>query len=162
MKTFFYIGMAGLILFEIANVYFIMPLPGSQRMNSIDAAYLLYSWRWVFRALFGVLIVVGIRPAVRQSRWLALAALLAGAGVGYAFNFRMAADHLFYQPSNLQLKSAGNNTVKPDRVVLGVDLNGRARAYPIQYIGYHHQVLDTLGGQPVMVTYCTVCRTGRV
>lgn len=37
-----------------------------------------------------------------------------------------------------------------------------ASAYPIQFIGYHHQVRDTVGGQPVMVTYCTVCRTGRV
>lgn len=162
MKNFFYIGIAGLVLFEIANVYFIMPMPGSQRMNSIDAAYFLHSWRWVFRAFFVVLIVAGIGAAIRQSRWLALAALLAGAGVGYAFNFRMAADHLFYQPGQLQRKPVGSNTVKPDRVVLGVELNGRARAYPIQYIGYHHQVLDTLGGQPVMVTYCTVCRTGRV
>lgn len=162
MKSLFYFGIAGLILFEIANVYFIMPLPGSQRMNSIDAAYFLHSWRWVFRVFFGVLIVAGILPAIRQSRWLALAALVVVAGVGYAFNFRMAADHMFYQPGNLQLKPAGTNTVKPDREVLGVDLNGQAKAYPIQYIGYHHQVLDTLGGQPVMVTYCTVCRTGRV
>ena len=37
-----------------------------------------------------------------------------------------------------------------------------ARAYPIQLIGYHHQVRDTVGNTPLMVTYCTVCRTGRV
>jgi hypothetical protein len=44
------------------------------------------------------------------------------------------------------------------------DAQGRtqARAYPIQLIGYHHQVRDVVAGQPVMVTYCTVCRTGRV
>ncbi len=44
------------------------------------------------------------------------------------------------------------------------DAGGRiqARAYPIQLIGYHHQVRDVVAGQPVMVTYCTVCRTGRV
>lgn len=162
MKNFFYLGIAGLIGFEIANVYFIMPMPGSQRMNSIDAAYFLHSWRWVFRAFFGVLIVVGLMPALRQSRWVALAVLLLVAGVGYAFNFRMAADHLFYQPGSLQLRPVAANTVKPDREVLGVDLNGQAKAYPIQYIGYHHQVLDALGGQPILVTYCTVCRTGRV
>ncbi|HTI89919.1 MAG TPA: DUF3179 domain-containing (seleno)protein, partial [Puia sp.] len=43
-----------------------------------------------------------------------------------------------------------------------VVLNGEARAYPIQVIGYHHQVRDTVGNTPVMITYCTVCRTGRV
>lgn len=46
--------------------------------------------------------------------------------------------------------------------MIGVVINGEARAYPIQLIGYHHQVMDTVGNTPVMVTYCTVCRTGRV
>lgn len=41
-------------------------------------------------------------------------------------------------------------------------MNGEAKAYPIQYLGYHHQVADEVGGKPVLVTYCTVCRTGRV
>ena len=56
----------------------------------------------------------------------------------------------------------GNNTVVIDRLVLGVQINGQARAYPIQYIAYHHQVTDTVGGKPIMVTYCSVCRSGRV
>jgi hypothetical protein len=29
-------------------------------------------------------------------------------------------------------------------------------------LGYHHQVVDSIDNQPIMVTYCTVCRTGRV
>jgi hypothetical protein len=41
-------------------------------------------------------------------------------------------------------------------------MNSESKAYPIQVIGYHHQVKDTLNGQPIMVTYCTVCRTGRI
>ena len=57
MRTFFYAGLIGLLLFEIANVYFIMPMPGSQEMNSIDLAYFLYRWRWVFRVIFGVMII---------------------------------------------------------------------------------------------------------
>jgi hypothetical protein len=162
MKNLFYIGIIGLLLFEIANVYFIMPMPGSQRMNSLDLAYFLHSWRWAFRAVFGVLIILGAAPAIRRSKWGALIALLLVTGVGYAFNFRMAADHMFYQPGTVQLQSANRNTVKPDREILGIEVNGQAKAYPIQFIGYHHQVLDTIGGQPVMVTYCTVCRTGRV
>ena len=162
MRNFFFAGLIGLILFEVANVYFIMPMPGSQRLNSVDVAYFLYSWRWVLRVLFVVLIVVGILPALRQTKWFAVVGLVVALGVTYAFNFRMAADHTFYQPGSLTLKSADHNTVKPDREVLGVELNGQAKAYPIQYIGYHHQVLDTLGGQPILVTYCTVCRTGRV
>jgi hypothetical protein len=37
MKKLFYGGIIGIILYEIAKVYFIMPMPGSQQMNSIDA-----------------------------------------------------------------------------------------------------------------------------
>ena len=39
---------------------------------------------------------------------------------------------------------------------------GNQRPTQSRFLGFHHQVQDTLGGQPVMITYCTVCRTGRV
>ena len=164
MKKLFYIGIIGLILFEIANVYFIMPMPGSQRMNSIDAAYFLHTWRWVFRAVFGGMALVGAFVAFRGKKWepyVAGICILAVAAVTYAANFKMAADSMFYQPSVLTLKNRIDNKVAKERLVIGVEVNGQTRAYPIQYIGYHHQVQDTLGGKPIIVTYCTVCRTGR-
>ncbi|MGB8191869.1 MAG: hypothetical protein WCF67_08125, partial [Chitinophagaceae bacterium] len=60
MKKIFWTGLIGLLLFEVANVYFIMPMPGSQEMNSIDTAYFLYQWRWVFRGLFIGMIAIGL------------------------------------------------------------------------------------------------------
>lgn len=162
MKKLFYIGAIGLILFEIANVYFIMPIPGSQRMRSIDIAYFLYSYRWVFRIVLGFLLLLGFSNAFSIKRWLAIIALAAVGGVVYMFNFRMAADHMFYQPTRVLMQDAQNNKIKQDKLVVGVEINGEARAYPIQLIGYHHQVLDTIAGKPIMVTYCTVCRAGRI
>jgi hypothetical protein len=162
MKKLFYTGLIGLTLFEVANVYFIMPMPGSQRMDSLDLAYFLHQWRWVFRVVFGVVLALGLPSAFRASVWLPAAAL-AGAGfIIYQVNAEMAADKMFYQPRTLRMADAQNNTVGLDKLVLGVDLNGQAKAYPIQFIGYHHQVRDTVGGHPVLVSYCTVCRTGRV
>jgi hypothetical protein len=161
MRKLFYIGIAGLILFEISNVYFIMPMPGSQRMNSIDAAYFFHTWRWVFRAVFGIMALLGGTQLLKKSPLWGLGGLVLVAGVAYAANFEMAADTMFYQPSVLTLKNAAENKVGKERLVIGVEVNGQARAYPIQYIGYHHQVRDTLGGKPIIVTYCTVCRTGR-
>ena len=46
MRLAFLIGVLALVLFELANVWFIMPLPFSQRVRSIDFAYALYTWRW--------------------------------------------------------------------------------------------------------------------
>jgi hypothetical protein len=162
MKILFYLGIVGIILFEIANVYFIMPMPGSQRMDSIDIAFALYQWRWAFRAIFSVFIFFGFLPAFRELPWVSGALLALAIGVAYLFNFEMAADKMFYQPKSLQLADTKNNSVKMEKLVLGIEHEGQAKAYPIQFLGYHHQVIDTLGGAPIMVTYCTVCRTGRV
>ena len=158
----FYIGIAGLVLFEIAHVFFIMPMPGSQRMESLDAAYLLHQWRWLFRAIFSGLIATGLLSAFRASRWPALGAIAVLGAAVYMFNFDMAAEKMFYPPGSLRMVDSTDNQVNLDKLVLGIERNGQARAYPIQYLGYHHQVRDTVGGEPVMVTYCTVCRTGRI
>jgi hypothetical protein len=165
MKRLFYLGLVLLVLFEIADVYFIMPMPGSQRMTSIDFAYRLYSWRWLFRAIFAVMIVVGAASAWRapgRQRFAAPAALVLASIVVYMLNFQMSADHMFVAPGSVTMLPADRSKVDTARLVVGIDVNGQARAFPIQFIGYHHQVRDTVAGKPVMVSYCTVCRTGRV
>ncbi len=101
-----------------------------------------------------------------NSRWwrkilLAIFVLLYGT-VFYAFNFKFLADKMFYQPKNKILATVAANKVDSTKLVIGVMINGQAKAYPVEIIGYHHQVTDTVGGEPVMVTYCSVCRTGRV
>ncbi len=159
----FHAGAALLVLFELANVYFIMPLPGSQRTRSLELAYALYSWRWGIRGLALVLMAAGLPAMWRGAHRYALAAWLLVAGAAtYAFNFRMAADQMFRQPNVVRLVPLVENGVAMDRLVVGVEIDGQARAYPLQFIGYHHQVRDTVAGRDVLVSYCTVCRTGRV
>jgi hypothetical protein len=162
MKKVFYVGLIGLAIFEILNVYFIMPMPGSQRMNSLDLAYLLYSYRWFFRTVFGLMIVVGADSAFRSSKWIAVGTAVVVFVLVYMFNFEMAADKMFKQPVNMVFKPQSENILNDSSIVVGVENNGEVKAYPIQFIGYHHQVQDNVGGKSVIVTYCTVCRTGRV
>ena len=164
-RLLFYVGALLLTLFEVANVYFIMPMPGSQRMRSIELAYALYSWRWAVRGAAGLLMLSGALAAWRVTgwrRWLAPALLVVVTAVTYVFNFRMSADRMFRQPTVVRLEPAARNRVAMDRLVVGIEVDGQARAYPLQYIGYHHQVRDTVAGRDVLVSYCTVCRTGRV
>ncbi|TLU98946.1 DUF3179 domain-containing (seleno)protein [Dyadobacter luticola] len=163
MKKLFYLGIIGIILYEIAKVYFIMPMPGSQRMNSIDAAYFLHVWRWEFRIVLWALILIGSFSVFSGKRkWIPALFPLIAVGLIYATNYEMAADTMFYQPNVVSMQDSAANKVGLERLVIGTEINGEAKAYPIQFIGYHHQVRDTLGGMPIMVTYCTVCRTGRV
>ena len=165
LRSAFALGIVGLVVFEAANIYFVMPFPGSQRLDTLDLAYFLYQWRWVFRTAFGLVALLGLWDAWRSGwRWRAGVALgaVAVGGVAYAANFGMAADHVFREPQALVLKSAAENKVAEDRLVVGIEVDGEARAYPLMFIGYHHQVHDTVGGKDVLVTYCTVCRSGRV
>ncbi len=162
MKKLFFTGIMGLALFEIANVYFIMPLPGSQQSNSIDVAYFLYSYRWYFRILFALILLFGLLNSNWNKKWAPAIPLLILTFLLYMGNFKMAADAMFTQPDTLTLASAQNNKVDSNRLVIGVVNDGIAKAYPIQFLGYHHFVYDTINGKNILVTYCTVCRTGRV
>ncbi len=52
--------------------------------------------------------------------------------------------------------------VTDDDLVIGVALNGDARAYPVKVLTRHEIVNDVVGGEPVAVTYCPLCGTGIV
>jgi hypothetical protein len=46
--------------------------------------------------------------------------------------------------------------------VIGVEVNGDARAYPLRILIWHEIVNDTVGGVPVAVTYCPLCNSAVV
>lgn len=155
-----------LVAVEIARVYYIMPFPGSQQQNSIKLAYFLHNYINLFR-LIGIAGIVYLTYSLfpvsnRLGKWLILVAIAFWLVVIYMFNFKMQADKMFYEPRTKKLSPVSENKILPQQLVIGVTINNQSKAYPIEIIGYHHQVRDSVGGVPVMVTYCTVCRTGRV
>ena len=50
----------------------------------------------------------------------------------------------------------------PDERVIGVVINGDARAYPIPILSNHEIVNDIVGGEPVAITWCPLCYTALV
>lgn len=162
MKKLFYIAILLIILFEVANVYFIMPFPGSQKMNTVELAHFLSSWKLVIRLLLYTMLAVGLFPAMRSRWWLSTLCILLAGFVSWVFNFKMTASSIFKVMAKKEFAPAQTSKVDTNRLVVAVEINGDARAYPIQYIAYHHRVFDTVGGKVIMVTYCSVCRTGRV
>ncbi len=166
MKRLFLVtGFLLLFASEIARVYFIMPFPGSQQTNTIDVAYWLNNNIFWIRILALVLLIYPLSVIfTKEKRWLkilSVSLLFLYSVVFFFFNYRFEADTMFYQPRNKQFADATHSNISKNKLILGVMINGEAKAYPIQLIGYHHQVRDTVGGQPVIITYCTVCRTGR-
>jgi hypothetical protein len=162
----FVIGCLLLFATEILRVYFIMPFPGSQQHDTVGLAWWIDHYRLVLRFLGLVLIAAPLAQFWRNSRifgrvMLSVLILFYGT-IFFFFNYRFEADKMFYQPSTVKFADAADNKIAANKLVIGVVVNNEAKAYPIQLIGYHHQVRDTFGSTPVMITYCTVCRTGRV
>jgi hypothetical protein len=50
----------------------------------------------------------------------------------------------------------------PTEPVVTVVIEGDARAYPLAVLTWHEIVNDTVGGLPVLVTYCPLCNTALV
>jgi len=46
--------------------------------------------------------------------------------------------------------------------VIGLEINGESKAYPLLILVWHEIVNDTVGGVPVAVTYCPLCYTNQV
>ena len=130
------------------------------------SAYFLGSNKNSIRILLYLIILLPFIKIIKgNSIWekIGLAILsLVYIAIFYVFTFMMEADKMFLQPTHTYFYKIAENKIPIDKLVIGVTENGIEKAYPIQLIGYHHQVRDSIGQTPIMVTYCTVCRTGRV
>jgi Protein of unknown function (DUF3179) len=46
--------------------------------------------------------------------------------------------------------------------VFGVEVGGDARAYPVRVLSWHELANDVVGGEPITLSYCTLCGSGIV
>jgi uncharacterized protein DUF3179 len=65
-------------------------------------------------------------------------------------------------PKFVSVQEAGNNFLTDSDLVLGLNINGDIRAYPLQILVWHEIVNDKVGGNTVAVTYCPLCFTNQV
>ena len=46
--------------------------------------------------------------------------------------------------------------------VIGIEVAGEARAYPVKILNYHEVVNDQINGKSLLISYCPLCGTGMV
>lgn len=56
----------------------------------------------------------------------------------------------------------GDEPIADQEPVISLEVEGQARAYPLQILTWHEIVNDTIGGTPVAVTFCPLCHTAVV
>jgi hypothetical protein len=60
---------------------------------------------------------------------------------------------MFHPVQHAGFESAGQSKLDASEMVLTLNFNNDARAYPIREMAYHHILNDIVGGVPVTVTY---------
>ena len=70
-----------------------------------------------------------------------------------------AIDHPRFLPLQKIVEDKYYGATEP---VISLNLNGDARAYPLQILMWHEIVNDVVGGVPVTVTYCPLCNSAIV
>jgi hypothetical protein len=163
MKIIFYLGILCVIVFEITKIYLFKFISVETAVGTLDLAYFIHYWRWDFRLLFWMLILWGVIKIydVEKPKSIYWSIGLA-ASITYITNFILLPDLKSNLPKPIQLVGFKSNNVQSESAIIGVVLDGVAKAYPIQFIEDHSQIVDSIGNSLAMVTYCKICKNGKV
>jgi hypothetical protein len=149
LRIAFVIGVAGLIVFELANVYFIMPMPGSQRMKSW--------WRQangeaVTGPLKGTKMPELASEQVTLKQWLALhpnSLIMQG---DPAFKDQYAKDYSYERGTSRKTLTGTDTLSWHDKSwVVGIKSNGQSKAYDWNRLRRERVVNDEVGGTPIVL-----------
>ena len=132
----------------------------------MDLARLMWTQIGSIRAVGGAVLVALAVLLSAEERLIALLAAVPLAaiwgGIYWLFNRFWVGRYKFPAISVKRFVAADENSVDLDVQVIGVDHGGVQKAYPVNMIFFHHQMPDNIAGQPIWVTYCGLCRSGRV
>ena len=159
----------GAVLFVLPLLlwcYLLSPMPGSQTLDVFALSYYLDKSLFWTQILGGMLLVWPLSLKFKTGRvkplLSAVGIILLCGGVWYMRTMFMNAERMFYKPVKTAFLKADRDTLPRDVAVLGVSSGNVHRAYPMYLLSYHHQIHDTLAGQPLLITYCIMCRSARV
>lgn len=140
----------------IIPVFVIMPFK-AQTEAGIEWAYWLRRiapWTTIIALLLAL--PLGLR-LWRDARWwsrvalpLFIVPLVAAAWFARQNHFEWMFNPL---PNAAYANVSEANFVNDNDMVLAVEINGEAVAYPVRQMGYHHVINDVVGGKPITATY---------
>ena len=104
----------------------------------------------VMALAFGIKLWRGARWWSRIALPIFLAPILAATWFAHQNHFEWMFNPL---PNAAYATVAEANFVNDNDMVLAVEINGEAVAYPVRQMAYHHVVHDTVGGVPIVATY---------
>ena len=140
----------------IAPAWIIQPFK-PQTARGVEVSYMLKRWSpWVtILALVAGLFLLS--QLWRGSRWWKRALLVVVLIPLLATTWFARQNHFEWMFNPLAnatyAKTSEASFVNDTDIVIAVESNGEAAAYPVRQMAYHHLVQDVVGGTPIVATY---------
>ena len=162
MRIKFFLTLFLFTLYQLVLSYLLRPFLGSQQLDSVSLAHLLSYYKMYFDIICIVALIYFAIPLFKEKkRGIAIVAICLSLFFFIFLNFIFVAANIFHQPKNLLFADVNKNKVDKNEMIVGIEFHGKSKAYPVPFIDYHHQIIDSLDGQKYIATYCGLCRTGR-
>ena len=143
--------------FIFIPVYLIQPF-APQTERALAISYFLKSWSPIVTILLAIGVMGLVTVAwMRSRRWYSKVPLVLPLFLVLLFAWFARQNHFEWMFNPLKssdfAKAADVDYVKDDEMVLAVNINGEAVAYPVSLMAYHHIAQDVVGGTPITATY---------
>jgi hypothetical protein len=146
----------GALAIVIAPVWIIQPFK-AQTDRGVTIAYAMRRWSPVITIVAVIISFLIVGWLWRGTRWFAKAALVIMLLPLLAATWFARQNHFEWMFSPLSRAAYVNaheaSFVADSDMVLAVENNGEAVAYPVRLMAYHHLVQDVVGGTPIVATY---------
>ena len=140
-------------------IYIIRPFV-HQSVATLSLALMVKRWApWFTVVAFLAGAAVMVRAWARRGerfragKNVAMLALVAGLGLSVWASRINIYERVFVPVGIARFVAAADASLRPGDMVIAINLNGSARAYPILQMAYHHVLNDVVGGVPVVATY---------
>lgn len=168
VTIYFFVAFAALIASELIKGLSANGTPPIlQRFSwQMDVAYFMWSHIQKLRIAFGLLLIYFATQIefgnITAFAFGVILCIALWGGIYWLFNKYWIGKYKFLPITQKLFLNAKDNQLDLSLPVIGVDLNGEQKAYPANLLFYHHVLPDKVGGQPILATYCGMCRSGRV
>jgi hypothetical protein len=147
---------AAAVVMVAIPVFVIMPFK-AQTTSGVEWSYRLRRWSPLATVIASILFLALCAKLWRGARWrlrLAMPALLAPLLAVTWFARQNHFEWMFNPLPNADYaRVAEAGFVADSDMVMAIEINGDAVAYPVRTMAYHHVVKDVVGGKPITATY---------
>ena len=144
------------LVIVLGPVWIIQPFKPQSQLG-LEVSYAMRRWSplvTVIALAFGLFLVVRLWISSRRWKRALLVIVFVPLLVSTWFARQNHFEWMFNPLANAAYaKTSEAGFVDDTDIVLAVESNGEAAAYPVRLMAYHHVVHDTVGGTPIVATY---------